>query len=95
MIINLRLVEAGSAKSEDVLQTDTFGHGFQKTSLPVPHSAVQFPMRKGPYEWRKRPRSPGLKWYKDYDAPDSLKKGRILVIDYVKQGMMLPYENGE
>ena len=90
MTLNLRLVEAGSAKSEDALQTDTFEHGFQKTSLPVPYSAVQFPMRKGPHEWKKRPRSPGLKWYEDYDAPDSLKNGRILVIDYVKQGMMLP-----
>ena len=50
---------------------------------------MQFPMTKGPHAWKKRPRSPGLKWYKDYNSPDSLKCGRILVIDYVKQGRML------
>ena len=34
--------------------------------------------------WSKRPRSPGLKWYKHFDSPNGLKCGRVLVIDYVK-----------
>lgn len=36
-------------------------------------------------EWHPRPKSPGLKWHKDY-TPTTLKTGRVLVIDYVKQG---------
>ena len=82
---------AGSTKSADPLQTDTFKHDVQTSNVSVPYSARQFPMTKGPHAWKKRPRSPGLKWYKDYNSPDSLKKGRILVIDYVKQGKMLLY----
>ena len=37
-------------------------------------------------QWHQRPRSPGLKWYKEYDTPESRKCGRVLLIDYVKQG---------
>ena len=70
----------GSGKSEDAVQTDTFEHGVQPKTAAIPYSAVQFPMSKGPHTWKKRPRSPGLKWYKNYDSPDSLKNGRILVI---------------
>ncbi|MCJ1462795.1 hypothetical protein MMC07_001398 [Pseudocyphellaria aurata] len=33
----------------------------------------------------QRPRSPGLKWHKEYDTPESLTCGRVLLIDYVKQ----------
>ena len=47
---------------------------------------MQLPMSKGPERWKKRPRSPGLKWYRGYDTPQSLKHGRVLVIDYVSQG---------
>lgn len=83
--------EAGSTKSADPLQRDTFEHDVQTRNVSVPYSARQFPMTKGPHTWKKRPRSPGLKWYKDYNSPDSLKRGRILVIDYVKQGKMLLY----
>ena len=50
---------------------------------------MQFPLDKGPQGWKKRPRSPGLHWYKNYDTPESLKCGRVLVIDYVKQGRQL------
>ena len=82
---------AGSGKSEDALQTDTLEHGVQTKTVPAPYSAVQFPMSKGPHTWKRQPRSPGLKWYKNYDSPDSLKNGRILVIDYIKRGKMLPY----
>ncbi|MCJ1427912.1 hypothetical protein MMC29_005818 [Sticta canariensis] len=35
--------------------------------------------------WHQRPRSPGLKWHKEYDTPESLKLGRVLLIDYVRQ----------
>ena len=81
---------AGSKKSEDALQTDTFEYGLQTESVPLSYPAMQFRMSKEPHAWKKRPRSPGLKWYKDYDSPDSFKNGRILVIDYVKQGTILP-----
>ena len=84
---------AGLTKSEDPLQKDTFEHGLQTKDVSTPYSATQFPMTKGPHAWRKGPRSPGLKWYKDYNSPDSLKNGRILVIDYIKRGKMLSYIN--
>lgn len=36
-------------------------------------------------KWQ-RPQSPtGLKWHKHYDTPESRKRGRVLVIDYVKK----------
>ena len=41
-------------------------------------------------EWHHRPRSPGLKWHKEYDTPESLKLGRVLLIDYVRQGNAEP-----
>lgn len=73
-----------SRQSQDAVQTDTFDNGVQANA--VPFSAKQFPLHKDPQGWKKRPRSPGLKWYKGYDTPESLKNGRVLVIDYVKQG---------
>lgn len=82
---------AGSGKTEDALQTDTIECDVQTKTVSIPYSATQFPMSKGPQTWKRRPRSPGLKWYKNYDSPDSLKNGRILVIDYVKQSKMLPH----
>lgn len=36
--------------------------------------------------WRARPQSPGLEWYKCYDEK-SRKRGRVLVIDYVKRDL--------
>ena len=78
-----------STKSEDALRKDKFEHGVQTENMSTPYSAMQYPMTKGPHAWKKRPPSPGLKWYKDYDSPDSLKHGRILIIDYVKRGKML------
>ena len=80
--------KADGRAGSDALQTNTFENGVQTKAVPVPFSAVQFPMSKGPQAGKKRPRSPGLKWYKSYDSPDSLKKGRILIIDYIKQGRM-------
>ena len=82
-----------STKSQDALRKDTFGHGVQTENMSTPYSAMQYPMTKGPHAWKRRPRSPGLKWYKDYDSPDSLKNGRILIIDYVKRGEMLSCAN--
>ena len=54
----------------------------------VPFSAQQFPMERPsvPHQGRRRLRSPGLKWYKHYDGPDCFLNGRVLVIDYIKQG---------
>ena len=79
-----------STKAEDALRKDAFKHSVPTGNVSTPYSAMQYPMTKGPHAWKKRPRSPGLKWYKDYDSPDSLKNGRILIIDYVKRGKMLP-----
>ncbi|KAL8991293.1 MAG: hypothetical protein Q9177_000256 [Variospora cf. flavescens] len=45
------------------------------------HSRYPF----APKPWQQRPRSPGLKWHKHYDTPESRKTGRVLVIDYVKK----------
>lgn len=59
----------------------------------VPYSAMQFPMSKGSQGWKRRPRSPGLKWYRGYNTPESLKTGRVLVIDYIKQGTDLLLDN--
>ena len=80
----LKYRATGSTLSQGAVQTDTFDDAHQPEA--VPYSAVQFPLSKGPERWKKRPRSPGLKWYRAYDTPDSLKQGRVLVIDYVKQG---------
>ncbi|KAL8713900.1 MAG: hypothetical protein Q9220_002046 [cf. Caloplaca sp. 1 TL-2023] len=38
-----------------------------------------------PKPWQQRPRSPGLKWHKEYETTESRKAGRVLVIDYVKK----------
>ncbi|KAL8724757.1 MAG: hypothetical protein Q9166_007771 [cf. Caloplaca sp. 2 TL-2023] len=35
--------------------------------------------------WQQRPRSPGLKWHKHYNSPESRTEGRVLVIDYIKK----------
>ena len=79
--------KAESTHSQDGIQTDTFSESVQPQA--VPYSAMQFPLDRGGQFWKKRPRSPGLKWYKKYDTPESLKSGRVLVIDYVKQGGLL------
>ncbi len=74
----------GSGQSQDALQTDTFDDAFQAKA--VPYSAMQFPLSKGPQGWKKRARSPSLEWSKKYSTPESLKHGRVFVIDYVKKG---------
>ncbi|MCJ1402212.1 hypothetical protein MMC11_005432 [Xylographa trunciseda] len=45
---------------------------------------LHYPPRKR--SWHTRPQSPGLKWYKEY-TPESCKRGRVLVIDYVKKDL--------
>ena len=47
-------------------------------------SRFQYPPKQR--SWQIRPRSPGLKWYKDYDS-STKKIGRVLVIDFVKWGL--------
>ena len=68
------------------MQTDTMETGFQPKVAATPYSAMQFPLTKWPQGWKRRPRSPGLRWYKNYDTPESLARGRLLVIDYIRQG---------
>ncbi|MCJ1387970.1 hypothetical protein MMC18_000813 [Xylographa bjoerkii] len=45
---------------------------------------LHYPPRRR--SWHTRPKSPGLKWYKEY-TPESCKRGRVLVIDYVKKDL--------
>lgn len=71
------------------IQTDTIETGFQPKVTATPYSAMQFPLTKWPQGWKRRPRSPGLRWYKNYDTPGSLERGRVLVIDYIRQGTWL------
>ncbi len=47
----------------------------------IPHG----PFQPGQRPWNKRPRSPGLNWYKDYDTLKKCRSGRVLLIDYVRQ----------
>ena len=97
MMINYKQPESDrvqeSTQSEDASRKHTFEHGVHTENVSTPYSAMQYPMTRGPHAWKKRPRSPGLKWYKDYDSPDSLKNGRILIIDYVKRGKTLSCAN--
>lgn len=83
---NLRHL-ADSGPLQHAVQTESFDAGLQAKAMS--YSAMQFPMSHGPQGWKKRPRSPGLKWYKGYDTPESLRNGRVLVIDYVKHGRYL------
>ena len=46
-------------------------------------SREAFPLGERP--WNKRPRSPGLNWYKDFDELERCRSGRVLLIEYVKQ----------
>ena len=46
-------------------------------------SAPQARLQSAP--WNRRPRSPNLKWYKNYDKPDSCRNGRVYMVDYVKK----------
>ena len=80
---------AGSRQSDSEVKTDDFEHLVREPEA-VSYSARQWPMHgfpdgKGPKAWNRRPRSPGLKWYRHYDSPESLKHGRVLVIDYIRK----------
>lgn len=72
------------------MKVDAFEDEIQDKIQAAPYSAMQFPLSAGSQGWKKRPRSPGLKWYKDYNTPEALRRGRVLVIDYVKQGRLPP-----
>ena len=76
------------------MQTNTLEPGAQPKLAATPYSAMQFPLTKWPQGWKRRPRSPGLRWYKNYDTPESLKRGRVLVIDYIRQGPWLLIHDG-
>ena len=57
----------------------------QQTELNIYNSTPGGGFPPGERPWNKRPRSPGLKWYKEYDTPDKSRTGRVLLIDYVKK----------
>lgn len=77
------------------MQTDTLEARSQPKVAATPYSAMQFPLTKWPQGWKRRPRSPGLRWYKNYDTPESLRRGRVLVIDYIRQGTSLLKDDGQ
>lgn len=64
----LKTSETDSRRSEDALRTDTFEDGIQNKIAAVPYSAMQFPFSTGPQGWKKRPRSPDLKGYKEHQS---------------------------
>ena len=80
---------------EKGMQTNMLESGSQPKVAATPYSAMQFPLTKWPQGWKRRPRSPGLRWYKNYDTPESLKRGRVLVIDYIRQGTWLLRIDGQ
>lgn len=80
---------AGPRHLDSEVKVDDFEHPEPKIEA-VSYSSRQWPMDgffgpKCPPALNKRPRSPGLKWYRHYDSPESLKHGRVLIIDYIKQ----------
>ena len=83
------LYATASTQPDKSMQTETMETGFQPKVAATPYSAMQFPLTKWPQGWKRRPRSPGLRWYKNYDTPESLERGRVLVIDYIRQGTLL------
>ena len=67
---------------------------------PIPFSAKQVAFddahRKARGRpWGLRPVGTGLKWFKHYDTPEQMTKGRVLVIDYVKKGTRDLKRNGD
>ena len=80
---------------EEGMQTNMLESGSQPKVAATPYSAMQFPLTKWSQGWKRRPRSPGLRWYKKYDTPESLKRGRVLVIDYIRQGTWLLTVDGQ
>ena len=83
------LYATATTQPDQSMQTETVETGFQPKVAATPFSAMQFPLTKWPQGWKRRPRSPGLRWYKNYDTPESLERGRVLVIDYIRQGTLL------
>lgn len=76
-------------EQEFVITVDGANDGSQAgPGQAVPYSIRQFPMKvpENTQNRKRRPRSPGLKWFKQYDGPGCFKSGRVLVIDYIKQG---------
>ena len=79
---NILTSNTGSRRSESEIKVENL---VPKTKAD-PYSSRQWPMGEqlGSKGWNKRPRSPGLKWYKHFDSPEGLKCSRVLIIDYVK-----------
>ena len=80
--------KADPTTQEFVVTLDTGEDGSPAEVKPVSFSAKHLPpdTRQEAHQRRRRPRSPGLKWYENFDSAESFKHGRVLVIDYIKQG---------
>ena len=83
-----KLKPVGHTVTEDIVVNFENAQDGLQPRKAVPFSSRQFPMRAAAESQhpRRRPRSPGLKWYKPFDGPECFKRGRVLVIDYIKQG---------
>ena len=78
----------GQPITQEVVIDFEGAHDGLQSSKAVPYSSRQYPMKvaAAPEYPRRRPQSPGLKWYKPFSGPECFKKGRVLVIDYIKLG---------
>ena len=57
----------------------------QETEVNIQERTPRGPFPLGERRWNQRHRSPGLKWYKEYDTLEKCRSGRVLLIDYIKQ----------
>ena len=57
----------------------------QETEINVQERTPRESFTVGERPWIKRPQSPGLGWYREYDELEKCRRGRVLLIDYVKQ----------
>ncbi|KAL8703884.1 MAG: hypothetical protein Q9201_002935 [Fulgogasparrea decipioides] len=84
---------AGAAELQNGQEAKHFGlspngRNHQQRPDRVEENFYAFDHSRYPFtskSWQQRPRSPGLKWHKNYDTPESRKTSRVLIIDYVKK----------
>ena len=71
--------------TKDSQQADPEDHNPHIVENRYHKDKSHFPYPPKQRSWQSRPRSPGLKWYKEYDS-STIKCSRVLVIDFVKWG---------
>ncbi|MCJ1471375.1 hypothetical protein MMC13_000014 [Lambiella insularis] len=84
-VFQSRRGDSSSRDSAAFLSTDSVKKGASlEDQYHTEDLHLHYPRKRR--SWHTRPRSPYLKWYKEYNAA-SLKRGRVLVIDYVKRDL--------